>query len=172
VSRIRLATSQTISGVGVRICVRTSCFFSSPYHSDRFCWPSSLLFNGYREFLPGEKAAGVWSSNSLATSAKAKITRVYTSTPHKFVQRSSQLHKHKVNVTLLSCLVFGAQKSQWIPRRSTAQRPRFYFRQGEKTLLWCYSPWRPDPVSYTADSEGSFPGHEASGTWSWPLFST
>jgi hypothetical protein len=49
--------------------------------------------------------------------------------------------------------------------------PVFYSRQGKDTLLWFYTPRRPDPVSYAMGTGRCFPEGKASGTWNWPLTS-
>jgi hypothetical protein len=66
--------------VGVRIPVGAR-FVSSPHRPDRFCSPTSLLADGYREFFWGVKRPGREADYSLPTNAEVKITWIYTSTP-------------------------------------------------------------------------------------------
>jgi hypothetical protein len=49
-----------------RTSIPERIFFSIPQREDRLCSPPSLLLNGYLEFFPWGKAAGVW--NWLLTS--------------------------------------------------------------------------------------------------------
>jgi hypothetical protein len=67
-------------GVGVRVPV-IERIFPSPHRADRFWGPPSLLSNGYLSFFPGVKGPESEADNSPPTSAEAKKTRVYTSTP-------------------------------------------------------------------------------------------
>jgi hypothetical protein len=77
-----IATGYRLDSQGVRVQDPVGArFFSSICHPDWFWGPPSLLSNGYWGCFPGIKKPGSEDDHSSPTSAEAKKTWIYTSTP-------------------------------------------------------------------------------------------